>query len=95
MTNNNNRNDLLVPQSENILNQMKLEIAREFGIENYDAIDKGSLSARDNGRIGGEMTRRLVALAQKQLATEQAAEFTPSPATLSAAKSAPVDNQVH
>jgi hypothetical protein len=65
--NNNNSNDLLVPEAQNALQQMKLEIAAELGIENYDGIDKGALSARDNGRIGGEMTRRLVAMAQAQL----------------------------
>lgn len=93
MANNNNRNDLLVPGSENVLNQMKLEIAAELGLQNYDQMDKGALSARDNGRIGGEMTKRLVALAQKQLA-EQAQEFTPNPASISAAK-VPTENQVH
>lgn len=53
---------LLVPQSEMIIEQMKQEIANEFGI-NYGP----DASARDNGRIGGEITKRLVALSQEQL----------------------------
>lgn len=49
------------------LTQMKLEIAAEFGINDYDSIDKGALSSRTNGRIGGEMTKRLIALGKQQL----------------------------
>lgn len=41
---------------------MKLEIAQEFGIELG-----ANTSARDNGRIGGELTKRLIALAKEQL----------------------------
>ena len=49
------------------LYQMKLEIATEFGIENYDVIDKGELSSRTNGKIGGAMTKRLIELGKMQL----------------------------
>jgi small acid-soluble spore protein A (major alpha-type SASP) len=55
-------NKLVVPQSEAVLEQMKYEIAREFGI-NYGP----DATARDNGRIGGEITKRLVQMAQEQL----------------------------
>lgn len=55
-------NKLLVPQSEMILEQMKQEIANEFGIH-YGA----DATARENGKIGGEITRRLVQMAQEQL----------------------------
>ena len=54
-------------QVENKLQQMKLEIAAEFGIENYDSIDKGELPSRLNGKIGGEMTKRLIELGKMQL----------------------------
>lgn len=57
-----NNNKLLVPQSESVLEQMKYEIAQELGIK-YGP----EATARDNGRVGGEMTRRLVRLAQEQL----------------------------
>jgi small acid-soluble spore protein A (major alpha-type SASP) len=57
-----NTNKLLVPNSENVLNQMKEEIANEFGIR-YGA----DATARENGAIGGEMTKRLVKMAQEQL----------------------------
>ena len=59
------------------LYQMKLEIAMEFGIENYDVIDKGELSARTNGKIGGEMTKRLIELGKMQLAQVSQRELVP------------------
>lgn len=55
-------NKLVVPQSEMVLEQMKQEIAQELGI-NYGP----DATARENGKIGGEITRRLVQLAQQQL----------------------------
>ena len=62
-----NNNKIVVPEAKQALNQVKLEIASELGISNYDGIDKGNLSARENGSIGGEMTKRLVSLAQEQM----------------------------
>lgn len=62
-----NTNKIVVPEAKQALNQMKLEIAGELGLSNYDSMDKGDLSARENGSIGGEMTRRLVNLAQQNL----------------------------
>lgn len=59
------------------LYQMKLEIATEFGIENYDVIDKGELSARTNGKIGGEMTKRLIELGKMQLVQVTQRELVP------------------
>lgn len=61
------RNKLVVPGSENAINKMKLEIAAELGISNYDEIDKGALPARVHGAIGGAMTKRLVELGQQIL----------------------------
>lgn len=59
------------------LYQMKLEIATEFGIENYDVIDKGELSSRTNGKIGGEMTKRLIELGKMQLVQVTQRELVP------------------
>lgn len=67
MTNVNGSNKLVVPGVESALNQMKLEIAQELGFTNYEGMNKGDLSARQNGSIGGEMTKRLIALGQKSL----------------------------
>ena len=64
MANNNNRssNKLAVPGVEHALDQMKYEIAQEFGVQlGADA------SARANGSVGGEITKRLVQMAESQL----------------------------
>jgi len=58
----NHTNSLLVPQAEQVLDLMKEEIAEEFGITLG-----AETSARDNGKVGGEMTRRLVRMAQEQM----------------------------
>ena len=46
---NNNNNKKVVPQAKQALNQMKLEIANELGMSNYQQMDKGNLTARENG----------------------------------------------
>ncbi|MBE4908984.1 alpha/beta-type small acid-soluble spore protein [Bacillus luteolus] len=58
----NNTNNLLVPGAQAALDQMKYEIAQEFGV-NLGA----DTSARANGSVGGEITKRLVSLAQERL----------------------------
>ena len=59
---NNSSNKLLVPGIEQALDQIKYEIASEFGVQ------LGSdTSARANGSVGGEITKRLVQQAQAQL----------------------------
>ena len=56
-----------VPEAKSALNQMKLEIANEVGIANYDSVDKGNLTARQNGYVGGYMTKKLVEMAEQQM----------------------------
>ena len=68
MSNNNNNNQKVVPQAKQALNQMKLEIANELGMSNYQQMDKGNLTARQNGYVGGYMTKKLVEMAERQLA---------------------------
>ena len=56
------KNKLVVPGSENAINQMKYEVANELGVNlGPDA------TARQNGSVGGEITRRLVSMAQSNL----------------------------
>ncbi|MUK90060.1 small, acid-soluble spore protein, alpha/beta type [Ornithinibacillus sp. L9] len=62
MANNNNNNQLLVPGVQQALDQMKYEIATEFGV-NLGA----DTTSRANGSVGGEITKRLVQTAQQQL----------------------------
>ena len=51
----------------NALKNLKTEIANELGLANYDTMDKGNLSARQNGYVGGYMTKKLVEMAEQQL----------------------------
>ena len=66
-TNNSGSNNIVVPEAKQALNQMKYEIANELGLTNYEQIDKGNLTARQNGYVGGYMTKRLVEMAQRQM----------------------------
>ncbi|MED3662929.1 alpha/beta-type small acid-soluble spore protein [Ureibacillus sp. FSL K6-8385] len=59
---NRSSNKLLFPGAEAALNQMKYEIAQEFGVN----LSPDS-SSRANGSVGGEITKRLVLMAQQQL----------------------------
>ena len=68
---NNNNNQKVVPQAKQALNQMKLEIANELGMANYQQMDKGNLTARQNGYVGGYMTKKLVEMAEQQMAGKQ------------------------
>ena len=68
---NNNNNQKVVPQAKQALNQMKLEIANELGMNNYQHMDKGNLTARENGYVGGYMTKKLVEMAEQQMAGKQ------------------------
>ncbi|MEH7366328.1 alpha/beta-type small acid-soluble spore protein [Priestia megaterium] len=57
-----NNNELLVYGAEQAIDQMKYEIASEFGV-NLGA----DTTARANGSVGGEITKRLVQMAEQQL----------------------------
>jgi small acid-soluble spore protein D (minor alpha/beta-type SASP) len=62
-------NKLLVPGVEAALNEVKNEIAREFGVT------LGShTTSRANGSVGGEITKRLIAQAQ----TQTSGQFDPT-----------------
>ena len=49
------------------LNSLKTEVANELGLSNYEMTDKGNLTARQNGYVGGYMTKKLVEMAERQL----------------------------
>ncbi|MGL4911763.1 MAG: small, acid-soluble spore protein, alpha/beta type [Romboutsia sp.] len=64
-------NKKAVPAAKQALNQMKLEIANELGMSNYQQADKGNLTARENGYVGGYMTKKLVEMAEQQMSGKQ------------------------
>ncbi len=55
------RNRSLIPEAKHGLDEWKYEIASEIGIQNYQSVDKGNLTSRQNGSVGGEMVKRMVA----------------------------------
>ncbi|MFG0216604.1 small, acid-soluble spore protein, alpha/beta type [Brevibacillus porteri] len=55
-------NSLVSGQARAVLDQLKYEIAAEFGVELG-----ADTSARRNGSVGGEMTKRLVQYAEQQM----------------------------
>lgn len=57
-----NTNNLVVPQATQALDQMKYEIATEFGVQLGP-----DTTSRANGSVGGEITKRLVQMAEQQL----------------------------
>ncbi|MBW8279684.1 MULTISPECIES: alpha/beta-type small acid-soluble spore protein [Bacillus] len=62
MANNNSSNQLLVPGAAQAIDQMKYEIASEFGVNLG-----GETTSRANGSVGGEITKRLVSFAQQHM----------------------------
>lgn len=61
-----NTNKLVVPGAKQAIDQMKFEIAREFGVNLGP-----DTASRLNGSVGGEITKRLVQLGQQQIAGGQ------------------------
>ena len=60
-------NKSVVPEARMALNQMKTEVASELGLANYESMDKGNLTSRQNGYVGGSMTKKLVESAERNL----------------------------
>lgn len=57
-----NNNKFVAPQAKQAIEQMKYEIANEFGVTlGADA------TARANGSVGGEITKRLVKMGESQI----------------------------
>lgn len=59
--------DDLVRYVKPALEEFKLEVASELGID-YGIVDKGNLSSRDNGKVGGMMVRKMVLFSESVLA---------------------------
>jgi small acid-soluble spore protein B (major beta-type SASP) len=70
MARNNNSNQLLVAGAQQALEQMKYEIAQEFGVTLG-----ADTTSRANGSVGGEITKRLVSMAQQQLGGSYPTQF--------------------
>lgn len=57
---------LVVPGAKNAIDALKFEIAQEMGIH-LDPAYNGNLTAREAGVIGGNITKRLIQIAEQSL----------------------------
>ena len=61
-----NSNYKVVPEATDALNKFKYEVASEVGVNLKDGYN-GDISARDAGRIGGNMVKKLIQQAESQM----------------------------
>ena len=62
----NNSNIKAVPEAMNALEKFKYEVASEVGVTLKDGYN-GNISARDAGKIGGNMVRKLIQQAENNM----------------------------
>ena len=56
---NSNSNKKLVPEAMSALDKFKCEVASEIGVTLKDGYN-GDISAKDAGKIGGNMVRKMI-----------------------------------
>ncbi len=62
----NNSNYKAVPEAMGALDKFKYEVASEVGVTLKDGYN-GNISARDAGKIGGNMVRKMIQQAENQM----------------------------
>ncbi len=72
-------NRALVRGAEQALDQFKYQVAQEVGITPPPDGYWGDLPARQCGAVGGHMVRRMIQLAEQQLAARPGAALPPNP----------------
>lgn len=72
------QNNPVKKSAQSALNRFKMEVANELGIQDYESIDKGNLSSRQNGYVGGNMTKKMVAFAENALSQGQSGAVSSS-----------------
>ena len=60
------RNNVLVPESKAALDKFKSEVASSLNV-NLKQGYNGDLTSREAGSIGGEMVKRMIAYAEKNM----------------------------
>lgn len=63
---NSNNNRKVVPEAREALNKFKYEVASEVGVNLKDGYN-GDISARDAGKIGGQMVRKMIKQAEDNM----------------------------
>lgn len=54
------------PAAQQALDRLKEETASEIGLKDYKNTYKGALSSADNGRVGGQMVRKMISAQEQQ-----------------------------
>lgn len=66
------RNQRVVPEAAQAMDQFKYEVATELGINpEYKTGYWGNISSRECGAVGGHMVRRMIAAAEQSLINQQ------------------------
>lgn len=63
---NSNNYKKVVPEAKDALNRFKYEVASEVGVNLKDGYN-GDISARDAGKIGGQMVRKMIKQAEDNM----------------------------
>jgi len=66
---NSSRNQKVVPEAREALNKFKYEVASEVGV-NLKQGYNGDLASKDAGKIGGQMVRKLIETAERQMTSK-------------------------
>lgn len=62
-----NSNEPVATNASNFLSNFKYEVANELGMNNYQTVDKGQLTSRENGYVGGYMVKKMVQYAEQNM----------------------------
>ena len=62
------------PAAQKALDRLKNETAAELGLSNYENTYKGALTSADNGRVGGQMVRKMIQAQEQQFAGQQSTQ---------------------
>ena len=66
MSNTSSSNKATVPEAKGALNRFKFEVANELGVPLADGYN-GNLTSKQNGSVGGEMVRKMIAEQERQM----------------------------
>ena len=66
MSNTSSSNKVTVPEAKGALNRFKFEVANELGVPLTDGYN-GNLRSKQNGSVGGEMVRKMIAEQERQM----------------------------
>lgn len=64
-----NSNYKVVPEAREALNKFKYEVASEVGVTLKDGYN-GDISAKDAGKIGGNMVRKMIQQVENNMANK-------------------------